>query len=96
MDQARDEIKALKKQHTKTLDGKDAAYQRLQKQLQRATSNLLSAHSELAKAQSISTLQQRHIDSQDAELKRVREELQYLQQKARKASTKRRKTESTE
>lgn len=88
VDQARDEIKALKKQHAKTLDEKDAAYQRLQKQLQRAASDLLSAHSELAKAQSISTLQQKHIDSQDAELKRIREEMQYLRQQARKKSQK--------
>jgi len=96
VDQARDETKALKKQHAKMLEEKDAAHQRLQKQLQQAEADLLSAHSELAKVQSISTLQQKHIDSQDAELKRVREELQYLQQQARKASAKRRKTESVE
>jgi chromosome segregation ATPase len=96
VDQARDEAKALKKQHTKMLEEKDAAHQRLQKQLQQVEADLLSAHSELAKAQSISTLQRKHIDSQDVELKRVREELQYLQQQARKASAKRRKTESAE
>jgi len=60
----------------------------LQKQLQRAASDLLSAHSEHAKAQSISTLQQKHIDSQDAELKRIREEMQYLRQQDRKKSQK--------
>jgi DNA repair exonuclease SbcCD ATPase subunit len=96
VDQARDEAKAFKKQHAKALEEKDVVFKNLHKQWQQTEADLFSTHSELAKLQSLSTFQQKHIDSQEAELKRTREELQYLQQQARRTKVNRKRAESAE
>lgn len=84
VDQARDESKRLRKQQVAEIKAKDAAYQKLQTQLQKTQDGLLSVQAELAKSQSRTEMHQNHCHSLEKEILRLKEESSALRKQGAK------------